>query len=84
MSQAGSGVIKRILKDHFDGFWRMHSDLFPKSYREDIKETVEKAIRCGTKDLGYARYECLGCDGEPKVCPFCNGTMRRARNIPSE
>ncbi|TWG79185.1 hypothetical protein L604_002600000250, partial [Bacillus subtilis J27] len=59
MSQAGSGVIKRILKDHFDGFWRMHSDLFPKSYREDIKETVEKAIRCGTKDLGYARYECL-------------------------
>jgi len=57
MSQSNSGTIKRILKDHFDGYWKMHSDLFPESYREDIKETVEKAIRCNTSDLGYARYE---------------------------
>ncbi|MBO0961655.1 transposase zinc-binding domain-containing protein [Neobacillus sp. MM2021_6] len=63
MVYANRGVIKRILNDHFDGYWRMNSYLFPVSYREDIKETVEKAIRCGTRDLGYARYECLGCEG---------------------
>lgn len=22
-------------------------------------------MRCGTGDLGFARYECLGCEGEP-------------------
>ncbi|MCQ6282150.1 transposase zinc-binding domain-containing protein [Bacillus sp. EB600] len=74
MSKVKSGVIKQILKDHFDGFWRMQSDRFPESYREDIKETVEKAIRCRTSDLGYARYECLRCEGNPKpifVCFTC-------------
>lgn len=74
MEKGNSGVINRILKDHFDGFWKMHSDLFPVSYREDIKETVEKAVRCGSRDLGYARYECLGCEGDPDpvfVCFTC-------------
>lgn len=69
-----SGVIKQILKDHFDGFWKIHSDLFPTEYREHIKETVEKTIRCGTTDLGYARYECLGCprNSDPVfVCFTC-------------
>jgi glutathionyl-hydroquinone reductase len=45
-----SGVIKQILKDHFDGFWKMHFDLLPKDYRDHIKEIVEKTIRCGTTD----------------------------------
>lgn len=74
MEKEKSGLIKRILKDHFDGFWKMHSGVFPASYREDIKETVEKAIKCGTADLGYARYECLGCEGGSKplfVCFTC-------------
>jgi len=74
MSKQGSGVIKNILKDHFDGFWKLNERRFPEAYREDIKETVEKAIHCGTRDLGYARYECLGCEGDPKpvfVCFTC-------------
>jgi plasmid rolling circle replication initiator protein Rep len=71
MGKLKSGIIKRILKDHFDGFWKMHSYLFPKSYQADIQETVEKAIKCGTSDLGYARYECLGCEGEPKPVIVC-------------
>lgn len=70
----GTGVIKEILKDHFAGFWEFHSGRFPESYRNDIKETVEKTICCGTTDLGYARYECLGCEGNPLpkfVCFTC-------------
>lgn len=69
-----SGVIKQMLKEHFDGFWKMHYDVFPSDYREDIKEAVEKTIRCGTRDLGYARYDCLGCPDNPDpvfVCFTC-------------
>lgn len=80
------GIVKQILKDHFAGFWFLHADLFPKALQADIKETVEKAIRCGTKDLGYARYECLGCPkGDPEpviVCftcksRFCHGCGKK-------
>ena len=71
MQKSSSGVIKRILKDHFDGFWNLHSRHFPASYREDIKETVLKTIRCGSSDLGYARYECLGCEGNSKPVIVC-------------
>ncbi|MCD8508852.1 MAG: transposase [Bacillus sp. (in: Bacteria)] len=61
-----SGVIKKILKDHFDGFWRLHHNRFPKQYQSDIQNAVMKAIRCGTSDIGFAKYECLGCVGDPK------------------
>jgi hypothetical protein len=60
MGQEKIGVIKRILKDHFDGFRKIHSGVLPASFREDIKETIEKAIKRGTADLGYARYEYWG------------------------
>lgn len=83
--QRQEGKVKQILKDHFDGFWRMHHDRFPSEYRDDIKETVEKAIKCGTRDIGYAKYECLGCEGDPMpifVCftcksRFCHGCGKK-------
>lgn len=85
MKSRGKGVIKQILKDHFSGFWEMNERLFPEEYREHIKETVEKTIKCGTKDIGYARYECLGCEGNPApkfVCftcksRFCHGCGKK-------
>jgi hypothetical protein len=70
--QKKRGIVRQVLKDHFHGFWQMHSGLFPESLRKDIEETVQKSIRCGTKDLGYARYECLDCkegNSDP-VIPF--------------
>jgi hypothetical protein len=51
MSHTKSGTIKRILKDHFDGYWKMHSDLFPESFREDIKETVDGYGACHARIL---------------------------------
>jgi hypothetical protein len=68
------GIIKQILQDHFAGFWDLHADLLPKNLQNDIKETVEKSIRCGTRDMGYAKYECLGCPSDPDpvfVCFTC-------------
>lgn len=69
----GSGVIKQILQEHFAGFWYLHANRFPKNYQEGIKETVEKTMGCGSKDIGYARYECFGCErSKPKfVCFTC-------------
>jgi hypothetical protein len=66
VGKKSSGVIKKILKDHFDGFWKLHHDRFPRSYQADLKEAVEKAMRCGTKDLGFTKYGCLGCEGNPE------------------
>jgi len=60
------GIIKRILQDHFIGFWEFHKEKFPESYRKDIEETIQKTIRCGSKSLGYIRYECLGCPSDSK------------------
>lgn len=74
MGTKGIGVIKKILKDHFAGFWEFHHNRFPESFQHDIKETVEKTIGCGSTDIGYARYECLGCEGNPVpkfVCFTC-------------
>ena len=65
MTKRGSGVIKKILKDHFKGFWELNNYRFPEKFRNDIKDTVEKAIKCGTGDMSFARYECLGCEGNP-------------------
>lgn len=74
MDSKRSGVVKRILKDHFDGFWKLNAHRFPKTLQGDIEETVLKSLRCSSSDLGYAKYECLGCEGNPApvfVCFTC-------------
>ncbi|WP_036635117.1 transposase zinc-binding domain-containing protein, partial [Paenibacillus alginolyticus] len=61
------GTVKKILKDHFHGFWQMHAESYPESVRKSIEETVQKAMKCGSRDLGFALYECKGCkEGEPE------------------
>ncbi|MBM7587274.1 hypothetical protein JOC86_003847 [Bacillus pakistanensis] len=40
MSRQGSGIIKCILKDHFDGFWKLNEARFSESYQHDLKETI--------------------------------------------
>ncbi|MGJ9384156.1 transposase zinc-binding domain-containing protein [Salipaludibacillus sp. CF4.18] len=59
-------MIKKILLDHISRFWQLHDRRFPEEYRDDIYETVYKAIKCGTRDLGFTKYECLGCEGKSK------------------
>lgn len=45
------GIIRQILKDHFHGFMEMHGHHLPEDLRSSITETVNKAIRCGTRDM---------------------------------
>ncbi|WP_373604763.1 transposase zinc-binding domain-containing protein [Paenibacillus sp. IHB B 3415] len=66
------GIIRQILKDHFHRFMEMHGHHLLEGLRSSITETVNKAICCGTRDMGYARYECKGCTkGTPEPVFIC-------------
>ncbi|ASA21312.1 hypothetical protein [Paenibacillus donghaensis] len=51
------GIIRQILKDHFHGFMDMHGHHLPEGLRGTITGTVNKAIRCGTRDSGKEEKE---------------------------
>lgn len=62
----------------------------PFGLNEDIKMLVFKCIDCGKEDevpeyvVEEFHFDLEENEEVEVVCPFCNGTMRRARNIPSE
>ncbi|WP_261305763.1 hypothetical protein [Paenibacillus andongensis] len=33
-------MVKKILKDHFHGFWQMHAESFPEVVRKNIKKYI--------------------------------------------
>lgn len=66
--------------------WLCRDCHYPESVRKSIEETVQKAMKCGRRDLGFALYECKGCkEGEPEpvyVCftcksRFCHGCGKK-------
>lgn len=81
------GIIRKILKDHFHEFMEVNNHQLPETLHTSITETVNKVIRCGTRDMGYARYECKGCTkGNPEsvfICFTCKSrfVMGVGRNI---
>ncbi|MEK5323010.1 hypothetical protein [Aeribacillus sp. FSL M8-0254] len=57
---------------------------------EDIKIIIFKCLDCGKEDevpeyvFEEFHYDLNDNEEVEVVCPFCNGTMRRARNVPSD
>lgn len=57
---------------------------------EEIEFIMFKCIDCGKKDevpdyvVEEFHFDLEGNEEVEVVCPFCNGTMRRARKDPSE
>ena len=49
-------IIKRIFQDHWEEFLRQHKDKIPKDMHPSVIEAVSKMLKCGTKEMGYARY----------------------------
>jgi hypothetical protein len=35
----------------------MHAENFPESVHTSIEENVQKAMKCGSRDIGFALYE---------------------------
>jgi hypothetical protein len=57
---------------------------------EDIKIIIFKCLDCGKEDevpeyvFEEFHYDLNDNEEVEVVCPFCNGTMRRARTVPSD
>jgi predicted nucleic acid-binding Zn ribbon protein len=62
----------------------------PFGLNEDVNMLIFKCIECGEEDevpeyvVEEFHFDLEENEEVEVVCPFCNGTMRRARNIPSE
>lgn len=62
----------------------------PFSLNEEIKITIFKCLDCGKEDevpeyvVEEFHFDLKENEEVEVVCPFCNGTMRRARKDPSE
>jgi hypothetical protein len=49
-------IIKRIFQDHWEEFLRQNKDKIPEDMQPSVIEAVEKMLKCGTKEMGFARY----------------------------
>jgi hypothetical protein len=66
----GSKIIKRIFQDHWEGFLSQHKDKIPEEMQPSVIEAVDKMLRCGTKEMGYAIYMCTSCREHPEKIVF--------------
>lgn len=68
--------------------WLEESDPF--GFDEEIKILIFKCMDCGKEDevpeyvVEEFHYDLKENEEVEVVCPFCNGTMRRARKDPSD
>ncbi|MDD9313810.1 hypothetical protein PUS82_21380 [Cytobacillus firmus] len=62
----------------------------PFGLNEEIKLLIFKCLDCGKEDevpeyvVEEFQYDLKENEEVEVVCPYCNGTMRRAGNVPSE
>ena len=70
-----NGVIKKILRDHFEGFWAGNKIKFPEKVREHLYDDVQKMMNCGDFSLGFVAYVCLICLEKLKIGFSCKSQM---------
>ena len=62
-----SGIIKKILNDHWSGFLKLYS----KKIRKNVKREVEKVLKCKDIRHGYIEFKCDECNISKKVAFTC-------------
>jgi hypothetical protein len=65
-----SKIIKRIFQEHWEEFLSQHKDKIPEDMQPSVIEAVDKMLRCGTKEMGYAVYMCTNCHEHPEKIVF--------------
>ncbi|MHC4753303.1 MAG: transposase zinc-binding domain-containing protein, partial [Planctomycetota bacterium] len=65
-----SKIIKRIFHAHWEEFLSQHEDKIPEDMQASVIEAVDKMLRCGTKEMGYAIYMCTNCREHPEKIVF--------------
>ena len=63
-------IIKRIFQAHWAEFLSQHKDKIPEDMQPSVIEAVDKMLRCGTKEMGYAIYMCTNCREHPEKIVF--------------
>ncbi len=63
-------IIRRIFRDYWEEFWSHHKDKIPEDMQPSVIEAVNKTLRCGTGEMGYAIYLCTNCPGHPEKIVF--------------
>ena len=63
-------IIKRIFQDHWEQFLDQYKDKIPEDMQPSAIESVDKMLRCGTKEMGYAIYMCTNCRQYPEKIVF--------------
>ena len=58
-----SGIIKKILNDHWMGFLKLYN----KKIRKNVKREVEKVLKCKDIRYGYIEFKCDTCNITKKV-----------------
>lgn len=85
-----SRILQDIFGDWWDSFLQENSNL---NIRNVVKTEVSKFIGCGSKDNGFAFYQCDDCDNylyvpftcKSRFCPSCgvNTCLNRSEIMPS-
>ena len=57
-------IINKILKNHFEEFKLKYWNKVRREMREQIENTVTKALNCGNIENGYIKHKCIDCGEE--------------------
>ena len=59
-------IINKILKNHFEEFKLKYWNKVRREMRDQIENTVIKALNCGNIEKGYIKHKCIDCGEEYK------------------
>lgn len=62
--QKDEKIIKKILKNHFEEFKLKYWNKVRREMRDQIENTVIKALNCGNIEKGYIKHKCIDCGEE--------------------
>ena len=62
--QKDEKIIKKILKNHFKEFKLKYWNKVRREMRDQIENTVIKALNCGNIEKGYIKHKCIDCGEE--------------------
>ena len=79
------GLLRTIIVEHWDALKPILGRYLPKEVKNGVVSAVEKMLRCGTEENGFAQFRCPDCGAvrivafkcKSRFCPDC-GRSRAA------
>jgi len=78
----GCSLLKAIVADHWDALKPILGRHLPEEVANAVASSVEKTLKCGTEENGFARFRCPDCGAirivafkcKSRLCPDCGRT----------